>query len=166
MKKFLSALIVIMMVAGMLTSCGLTVPRPEIKEGEFDFSVTYEVNGEEKTVSGVYACEYDGTSWALDSGFNRNWKGSIVGDDIEMEMVILELEDGGKIILDFNLNPDYFMGDFEEGIIDPPAPRLIITHENNDSGEISFTQDMALLEENGVRLVSYQYESPIENSFK
>ena len=53
------------MLSALLAGCGLEVPRPEIKEGEFDFIVTYEYNGEIKTVSGVYVCEFSGISWAL-----------------------------------------------------------------------------------------------------
>ena len=35
------------------------MPVPSVKEGRFNFSFTYEINGEEKTYSGVYVCKYD-----------------------------------------------------------------------------------------------------------
>ena len=48
------------MLMGILTSCGIGVPSPEVTEGEFNVSVTYEVYGETKTLDLVYLCEYDG----------------------------------------------------------------------------------------------------------
>ena len=41
----------------MLTGCGPDVPLPEVKEGIFDFTVTYELNGEVKTVKNTYVCK-------------------------------------------------------------------------------------------------------------
>ena len=39
--------------------------KQEVKEGRFDFSLTYEVDGEVKTYTGVYVCEYDGVLTTL-----------------------------------------------------------------------------------------------------
>ena len=71
MKRTVVLLCFVLALVCMLTSCALDVPRPEIKTGEFNFSVTYEYNGEIKTVSGVYVCEYDGIDWAIDMGYHR-----------------------------------------------------------------------------------------------
>ena len=76
-------LLVALMLSALLAGCGLEVPRPEIKEGEFSFTVTYEYNGEIKTVSGVYVCEFSGISWALDGGYHRAWNGYIKGGEPE-----------------------------------------------------------------------------------
>ena len=43
------------------TGCSGLTSGPEVEKGEFDFSVTYEFEGETKTVSGVYVCEYEGS---------------------------------------------------------------------------------------------------------
>ena len=83
MKKIFIAFVLVFLISVNLTSCGLTVPRPEVKQGEFNFSVTYEFNEETKTVSGVYVCEYSGTDWALDGGSHRDWNGYIKGGEIE-----------------------------------------------------------------------------------
>ena len=40
----------------------ITVPKPEIKAGEFDFEFTYEVDGEIKNIEGTYVCKFDGIS--------------------------------------------------------------------------------------------------------
>ena len=58
MKK-ITSVILLLVISVILTSCGLLAPRPDIKEGKFNISVTYEHNGEVKTASAVYVCEYD-----------------------------------------------------------------------------------------------------------
>ena len=69
MKRIVGILVICIMLLSLLTSCGLDVPKPAIKSGEFDFSITYEFGGETNTVSGVYACKYAGLGFALDGGF-------------------------------------------------------------------------------------------------
>jgi hypothetical protein len=54
MKKIITSVILLLAISVTMTSCGLDVLRPEIKEGRFNISVTYEYNGETKTASGVY----------------------------------------------------------------------------------------------------------------
>ena len=36
------------------------IEKPEIKVGEFDFSLTYEIDSEIKIIEGTYVCEFDG----------------------------------------------------------------------------------------------------------
>ena len=63
----------------VLTSCVDSVLRPEVKEGKFDVSVTYEVGGETKTLALVYVCEYDGVKMALEGTRYRAWNGHFEG---------------------------------------------------------------------------------------
>ena len=166
MKRFLSILLLTVVLTFALTSCGIHVPRPEIKKEEFDFSVTYEINGETKNVSGVLVCEYDGTSWSLDGGFNRSWKGTITGVEsrIGYETKIGTTEDGGEIIIAYGFNPSYFMGDNEYA--EDPAPYLIVAYPFEDGSGGEFIYDADTIEKDfGIKIVSYKYEAPIENSF-
>ena len=64
----------------MLSGCGSRVARPEIKEGRFNVTVTYEHNGEIKEASGVYVCEYDGVNWwDINADSYANWRGRRCG---------------------------------------------------------------------------------------
>ena len=166
MKKIFAILILTALLAFAFTGCGLLVERPEVENGEFAFSVTYEMNGETKTVSGVLVCEYDGTSWSLDGGFNRSWKGSVTGVEsgIGYETKIGITEDGGDIIIAYSFSPSYFMGDneYEEA----PAPYLIISYPLEGADGVSFINDAEIIEEEyGIKIVSYEYAEPIKNSF-
>ena len=164
MKKLFGVLLLTLTLATLLTSCGLTVPRPEIKSGEFDFSVTYEYNGVTKTVKGVYVCEYNGTEWALDGGYHRTWTGYVKGGKIE-DHVEIDTVDGDEIVLVLNLIPDYFMDDFNEDLYDVPVPYIMVK-DYGDDGEVGFLHDADVIAETyGVRIISYKYEKPVKNSF-
>ena len=65
MKKLFCIFALILLLSTCLTSCEVE-PAPKIKEGRFNFSVTYEEWGEAKTVSGVFVCEYAGRSFTLE----------------------------------------------------------------------------------------------------
>lgn len=168
MKMKLIALMLALVLVGMLSSCGLTVPRPDIKEGRFDFSITYELNGETKTFSAVYVCEFAGTSWALEGGdYTRDWKdhveGNYTGDNYSA--IIGASEDGGDITLFFGVYPSYFMGD-STGDRGVPGPSLYITYPEDEDGGTRLVSDPTELEEvYGVKIISYEYDAPIENKF-
>ena len=168
MKRKLVALILALTVVCMFTSCGFTVPRPEVKEGRFNFSITYELNGEEKTFSAVYVCEFDGTSWSLDGGYGRDWKAHTEGDyegDDDYSAVIGKTEDGGDIILFFGIYPEYFMGDStaDRGI---PEPSVYISYPEDENGATGLVNDPIEVEElYGAKIISADYDEPIENTF-
>ena len=166
MKRNLIVLCLALLLVGMLTGCGITVPRPEIKSGEFDFSVTYEFNGETKTVSGVYVCEYNGTSWALDGGYHRDWNGYFKGDKVDEEIEIGTIEDGGTVVLVLGLYPEYFMGEDVSFDLNLPAPRLTIKYPNDEDGSMNLVYDEESIEKKyGAKIISYKYAEPVENSF-
>ena len=168
MKTRLIALVMVFVLVGALTACGLEVPRPEVKEGRFDIAVTYEIGGEVKTLNAVYVCEFDGTSWTLEGGYySRDWKAHTEGDyeGDNNSAIIGRTEDGGEIMIFFGLYPEYFMGDPETGDMGIPTTELYVSFdEGNDS--YSFISDPAeIYERYGVKLISYEYASPIENTF-
>ena len=164
MKKVFCSLIALLLLLLSLTSCDLALPRPEIKSGEFDFSVTYEYGGETKTVSGVYVCEYAGVDWVLDGGFHREWRGYIKGGTTEQNIVLGTAEDGGVVELYLAFDPDHFMGDSYWEEDEPFVP--ILTVRLYDEG-LYFENDVVNIAETyGARVISYGYDEPIENTFK
>ena len=164
MKKTLSALLAVIMLVCMLSGCTFGVPQPEIKKGEFNFSVTYEFNGEIKTVSGIYVCKYAGVSFALDGGAHRSWEGHIKGD-IEDRSVIGTTENGDTIELVLALIPEYFMDDFVEGYHEVPAPYITIT-VIDEEGMGAIVDPDEIEEICGAKIISYKYDEPIKNSFR
>ena len=163
MKRIISVILFVLMLANIFASCGSSVPRPKIESGEFNFSVTYELNGVQKTISGIYICEYDGASWALDGGYSRDWIGYIKDDKTDELIDIGTTADGEEITLDLGLNPYYFMDDFVEGVDEIATPNLVVTCYGEG---ISFESDADVIEEKyGAKIVAYEYDDPIENTF-
>lgn len=164
MKRKWCILLGLLMLVSMLAGCGLDVPRPEIQTGDFNFSVTYEFNGEIKTISGVYICEYGGIDWALDGGYYRVWKGYIKDNTTEDVIRLATAEDGGEIDLNLGFDPGHFMGDSHWGNEEPFTPRLTVKL----IGEVGlcFENNPDIIAETyGARIISYEYDEPIENEF-
>ena len=165
MKKIISTLILTVMLITMLTGCALTVPKPEVREGEFDVSVTYEVGGEVKTLDLVYVCKYKGVRYTLEGTVYRAWSGHFKGYDESDVIDILDTEDGGKVYLCFHTYAEYFMGEPE--YIDNFAPWVTAEHLYYENGEqmIGYDQD-EIAENYGVRVIGIEYEEHIQNTFK
>lgn len=166
MKRRLIALFLLLTLVGTLTGCGITVPRPEVEEGEFNFSITYEINGKVDTLSAVYMCEFDGVSWSVEGGYGRDWKahteGDYEGDDYSA--IIGTTEDGGDIVLFFGIYPEYFMND-STGDRGAPEPSLYISY-TLDVDEYGLVSDPLEVEEiYGAKIISYEYDAPIVNTF-
>ena len=166
MKRILAFLMALLLLFLSLTGCKSSVPEPEIRSGEFNYSVTYRYGGETKTVSGVYVCEYADLSWALDGGYHRTWSGYIKGGTADDHVSIGTTDSGGEIILVLNLVPDYFMGDYNLALYeDIPKPYIAI-HQHTEDGGFSVIYDVDEIEQLcGARLISYRYDAPIVNAF-
>ena len=168
MKKLLCALIAVLLLSLCFTSCGLTVPRPEVKEGRFDFSITYEIAGKADTLSAVYVCEFNGVSWSLDGGYGRDWKAHTEGDyegDDDYSAVIGKTEDGGDIVLFFGIYPEYFMND-QTGDRGAPEPSIYVAYPENEHGEsglVNIPEEVEAL--CGAKIIRNEYDAPIENSY-
>ena len=166
---FVLVLGVVTFMAGSFFGAFRTVPKPEIKEGEFDFALTYEVDGETKVIEGTYICEFDKVVRALD-GVGRHWNGYIKDHDYFTDYEI-KTTDEGVIKINLDICPEFFMSDPTYEIIkspdDPkPEPYIYITSgdltSDNPSEEISFN----LYEEDDVKIISFEYDQPIENTYK
>lgn len=161
MKKIFVSLIAVLLLSFFLTSCGLNVPRPEIKEGRFNITVTYEHSGEVKEASGVYVCKYDGVVWF---NVNRdsfvNWEESFEGDIKEGGIIpICSTNDGGEIFISLLLYPEYFMGDPDYAEYTP----LIRAELFYDDDQID---DADVIAGYGVKLIDCKYDKPIENTYR
>lgn len=162
-------LVVAAMIAASFTGVFVRVPRPEIKEGEFDFALTYELDGEVKKIEGTYVCKFEGVSRALD-GVDRDWTGYIKGHD-DFTGYELKTTDEGVIKVDLDICADFFMSDPNyqnmKNSDDPkPEPYIYITSGDpsieDPANEVTFN----LYEGDDVKIISFEYDAPIENIYK
>ncbi|MBO5883332.1 MAG: hypothetical protein J6Q78_02875 [Clostridia bacterium] len=163
MKKLLCAFLALLLLSLSLTSCGLTVQRPDIKEGEFDVSITYEVNGEIKTLNLVYICEYAGVDLTLDGTSYRSWNGHFDGYEDGDVIPVLETENG-KVALCFLIYPEYFMG--EPDYATDFFPHVLTNYIYYEDGVEMIDDDQEHIAESyGVKIIGCEYDTPIENEF-
>ena len=167
-KVLVSGLVVVFIaVAVMFASIHgafKTVAKPEIKEGEFDFALTYEVDGENKVIEGTYVCEFDGINRAID-GVGRRWNGYIKDHDDFTNYEIKKTDDG-VIKIDLNICSEFFMSD--------PQYQMIVSSEQtkpepyiySTSGDSADAATYALYEGDDVKIISFEYDEPIENIYK
>ena len=164
MKKIIGVLLLVGMLAAVLTGCGPKLPSPEITEGSFDVSVTYEVNGETKTLDLVYLCEYEGTESTIEGTRYRAWHGHFEGYEEGEVIEICKAADGSRIVLNFLIYAEYFMGEPEyAGDFDPRVLAERIYFED-DVEMISSDQEL-IAADYGVRILGVDYDTPIKNTF-
>ena len=162
---FVLGLLVAALIAGAFTGAFVSVPKPEIKEGEFDFALTYEVDGETKKIEGTYVCKFDGISRQLD-GVGRKWIGYIKDHD-ESTNYDIKTTDEGTIKVDLDICADFFMSDPNypnmKSSDDPkPEPYVYITSGDDSSNEVTFN----LYEGDDVKIISFEYDPPVENIYR
>ena len=164
MKRIIGALLLAAMLSVMLAGCGLEVLRPEVKEGKFDVSVTYEVGGEAKTLALVYVCEYDGVKMTLEGTRYRAWNGHFEGYEDGEVIDIFEADDGSRIVLSFLIYAEHFMGEPDYVDFYPEAKTERIYFE--DGTEMIDYDEELITEDYGVRIIGIDYDEPIKNTFE
>ena len=154
--------IFISIVASLFSGCVAKVAVPKIKEGRFDFSVTYEVNGQEETYTGVYVCEYDGV-YITCLGGSIQWKGYVENGE---NVMAIHTNEYGVVYIDFGFIPEYFMNDPDAICYDVPSPDLYMIYNDDDPDVTSSMNEADVIASYGVRIISYEYAKPIENTFE
>lgn len=137
---------------------------PEIKEGEFDFVLTYEIDGEIEAIEGTYVCKFEKIEYFLD-GMNRKWSGYIKGHE-HSDMYALKTTDEGIIKVNLDISPEFFMSDphyksNENTDYPKPEPYLYIVAEESENEYL-----WNLYEGDDVKIISFEYDPPIENKYK
>ena len=162
-KKILIAVVLITMITTLFSGCAVKIGVPEVKEARFNFSVTYEVGGDQKTYTGVYVCEYDGVLTTF-LGSSLEWAGYIENEE-EMDVPIQTNEDG-IVYINFGFFPEYFMGDPSASYYESPSPNLFMIYNDSTEDVLHITSEEEDILKYGVKIISYEYADPIENTFE
>jgi hypothetical protein len=135
--------------------------KPTVTEGEFPFSITYEVDGEQVTIDDVYQVNYVKND-ADDNHKGRVYVGKRLSSGENDTSFIIKQDENIRIELWTYLYADYLMGDPEYDYFDDETfePKIYCY----DSQEVEF-HDEETLAAQGVKLISFKYPTPIENSF-
>lgn len=163
-RKIVLLIVLLIFVTLTLFACTTKIEVPSVKKASFNFSVTYEIDGEENTYNGVYVCKFDGVYISL-VGSGREWESYIEGANGETVVPIKTNEDG-IIYLDFNFNPEYFMLDPDSIYYDEPVPELYLVYYSDDPDVSSFCYGEEFTSKYNAKINSYDYKPLEENVYK
>ena len=152
----------------------VSVPEPEIKHGEFPFKLTYELDGEIKTIEDTVVCEFDGFEVLGEAGKYRKWKTYLKSGNEKIVLLDLreknEVNEFGYTALELFFsygNGEYYMGDSQR-VSKPQISDYVeysyITAEKTVGGS-AYKADEAH-EKYKIRLISWECAPPIENKFE
>lgn len=160
-KLFTIILVVAVFAIAVYSIVSSIAKKPTVTEGEFPFSITYELDGETITINDVYKVHYDGNGGYADTK-SRVYVGEIGNLGEGNTVYHLKQNTDGRIELYTNFYADYLMGDTEYDYFDvePFEPRIYYY----DMEETEYS-DEETLSAQGVKLISFDYPTPIENSF-
>ena len=161
-KLFLSAIILLVAVLAIAASAVVSgiAKKPAVTEGAFPFAITYELSGETVTIQDVYKVRYDHNDGYADTK-TRVYIGEIGNMGEENTVYTLKHDANGRIELQTNFYADYMMGDSEYDYFDDAAFEPQIYYYDAQEQEYS---DAETLSEQGVKLISFEYPEPIDNS--
>jgi hypothetical protein len=160
-KLFLPTVIILIsiLVTAIFSVIISIAQKPTVTEAEFPFKITYELDGETVVIEDVYKVRYDGNAGYADTK-TRTYVGTIGGE--ENTVYTLKKGENTRIELWTQFYPDYMMGDSYYDYFDDEEFKPMIYYY--DSEEIEYYDEETLAAQ-GVKLVSFEYPTPIENEF-
>ena len=164
-NKKLSLPVIILAVAILAISIYSVISslafKPTVTEGEFPFSITYELDGERVTIEDVYKAHYVRNDGYADTKF-RVYAGELKSSGEDNTLYTLKKDENTRVELWTHFYADYLMGDTEYDYFDdePFEPKIYYY----DAQETEY-HDEETLAAQGVKLISFEYPTPIENSF-
>ena len=157
---------IIIITIGMIVavvSCFLTgiMKEPVIKEHDFEYSVTYKLDGEVKTYEGIFKCSFAGYEGHDDPTF-REYVGVYTknGDISNSISFTVAQKDGAELSIVTDLDAAYLMGDPDkyQYVSGNKDPYLEAVDQEGYGVEVSDLFD--------AEIISWEYPEPIENSFE
>ena len=152
--------LVLALAASLFTNA---IFAPAVTEKDFPFTVTYQLNGETKTLEGIYTCRYDGYSEGANPR-DRYYSGEFTVDGAtnQSHTYTIAEKDGWELYIVMLFNNSYLMGDTKnEGYVPfLEAPYLeAVDHEGYPMDETAMASVFA------AEIVSWEYPEPVENTF-
>ena len=160
-KLFLPAIILAVAILAIASYSVISsiAKKPTVTEGEFPFSITYELDGKRVTIEDVYQVRYVRNDGYADTK-SRVYEGKLKSSGEDKTLYTLKKDENTRVELWTHFYPDYLMGDPEYDYFDDEAFEPRIYYYDAEEQEYS---DEKTLAEQGVKLISFEYPTPIEN---
>ena len=157
-KISLCSIILVVAVLGIAAFAVISniAKKPTVTEGEFPFSITYELDGETVTIEDVYRVRYDRNAGYADTK-SRIYVGEIGDMGEDNTIYTIREDENGRIELHTQFYAEYLMGECDSSEIFEPLVYYYDTEEQEYGDEET-------LEAQGVKIIGFEYPAPIENS--
>ena len=154
--------IIVAIAAGLLVSMQ---KMPTVTKQDFDFSITYKLDGEIKTLNGAYSSRFTGFGANGVDPLCRYYEGTykVEGETDGDRCFTIAEKDGYKLYIVALLNDAYLMGDVENDSYDSYNEGPTLEAEDKDGNQYDETQLPDVFD---AEIVSFQYPEPIENTFR
>ena len=153
--------IIIAITANLLLSMQKT---PTVTNHDFDFSITYKLDGETKTINGVYSSRFTGfganSVYPLCRYYEGNYR--VEGESDGDRCFTIAEKDGYELYIVALLNDYYLMGDEENESYDSYTEGPTLEAEDKDGNQYDETELPDVFD---AEIVSFEYPKPIENTF-
>lgn len=157
----ISVLPFVMFAVGMLWNMFFKYPAKPIEEhGEFPFEIVYEYNGEEKTIKDTIICDFNGYSYAMETGNYRDWKYSFK-ENKEYGVYKIDKENEKELSIDVPSACDYYMGSKDESKEDAKPH---IYYVDKSTGTNYYETDA--IDTINIKIIKWSPSDPLQNNFK
>ncbi|MBO7303918.1 MAG: hypothetical protein J6V09_01680 [Clostridia bacterium] len=157
--KLPTVIILIGMLAAAVSAFLTGVKKiPNVKEMDFSYSVTYKLDGEVRTLDGVFSCRFTGHDG--DDPTVRSYSGDYLwdGNASDSSFTIAE-RDGVQLYIVAELDAAYLMGDPDKYEDAPGNKDPYVEAVDFEGVSVEFAEKF------DVEIVSFEYPEPIDNSF-
>ena len=153
--------IIFAIAASLLVSIQKT---PAVTNQDFDFSITYKLNGETKTLNGVYSSRFTGFGGNGVDPLCRYYDGTykVDGEDDGDRCFTIAEKDGYELYIVALLNDPYLMGDEENESYDSYTEGPTLEAEDKDGNQYDEAELPDIFD---AEIVSFEYPKPIKNTF-
>ena len=159
-------IIAIGMIMAILACLLLSMQKtPTVTKQDFNFSITYKLDGETKTLNGVYSSRFTGFGGNGVDPLCRYYEGTykVEGEDDGDRCFTIAEKDGYELYIVALLNDYYLMGDEENESYDSYTEGPTLEAEDKDGNQYDETELPDIFD---AEIVSFEYPKPIENTFK
>ena len=138
---------------------------PAVTNHDFDFSITYKLDGETKTINGVYGSRFTGFGANGVDPLCRYYEGTytVEGETDGDRCFTISEKDGYTLYIVALLNDSYLFGDVENDSYESGHEEPTLEAEDKDGNQYDETNLPDVFD---AEIVSFEYPEPVENTFR
>lgn len=157
----ISILPFLLFAVGVLWNMFFVYPdKPIQKNGEFPFELIYEYKGEQKIIKDTLICEYDGHSYALETGNTNDYNCYFENND-DYGQYYIDQENEPDLSIIIPDAPDYYMGE-KDSSKELTLPKISYYHKSTET-YYSEEQSIDVID---IKIIEWKPSKPLKNNFK